>query len=247
MNKRIVSALAAGLLAAPAAAAPVRTVSVVGTGSVQVVPNVASVSVQIVNQGGVKAAPMTLAQENQARVAESLPVIKELVGRSGTVRVVPSISKVTAYNRSTGETEFKGYQALTQIQVTLRGEAAVAGKLGALFDASRIKADEVSVTGIGLSDRREAAAKRRALSKAMADARNQAEAQLEKGEKLGAALSRGQAVQVHAPRMARAAVAQSLEMAADGGSGMTAELGRVTVPAQTTVTYAVKGKAKRLK
>jgi uncharacterized protein YggE len=249
MKAEIISLAAAAALALPAAAAPIRTVAVRGTGNVQVVPNIAAVNIQIVEKGGVDVAPLALQQKNQVRVAESLPVIKELVGKSGTVQVIPSIAKVMEYNRTTGAQDFKGYQAVTSIQVTLRGEAAVEQKLGALFDTSKIKADDVTVTAVGLSDRREQAATRVAFGKAMSDARNRAQAQLEAGEKLGPALARGQSAQVYSPRggAVRAMAAMAPEAHDAGGGGMTAELGKVTVSANTAVTFKVKGQADRLK
>ncbi len=247
MNKAA-SVVLAVLLMAPAAFAAERTIAVTGVGQVQAVPNVASVSLTFTgntmteNQGVTNTVSVAQVTEQvNARVAPAVEQIKSIVGSNGNVSVTSSVQPRYEYDRQKQENVFKGHTLTTLVSVTLRGQEAVEKRLGQLFDSSKIQADSVSSPVLGLSDRSRAAAKRRAYAKAVADAQNEANAQLLPGETLGKAIHRGNTA---AP--ARAGGARMMAMAAAapesamGGSQAATEVGKITVSASSSFLFQVK-------
>lgn len=227
-----------------------RTVTVSGTGKVEVTPDVARVSYSVINTGNLTKTVPQLVRENKQRVNPTVEYVKEVVGTDGTVTALPSIQQVYEYNQATRKTELKGYQIVTQIQVELKGEAAIEQKLGKLFDTSKVQADNISQPVLALSDERQEAATTEAYKKAVQNAVKVAEAQLEPGEQLGSALQRGHRIEVPSPRrpqleMARSAMAEAPGGAPDAGQAVL-ETGKVAVHAFTNFVFEVTGTALRI-
>jgi len=241
-------ALAAALLSSPLGAQELtpRTVSVVGTGLVEVVPDVAAVSYEVKDVGtDVSVAAETLVEQNKLRVAPTVEYLKEVVGTNGTVTALPTISRVEEYDNTLRQTVFKGYQVVTRIQVELCGEQNIEQNLAKLFDSSKIKADEMSAPQMSLSRPTAKAAHLAATKIAVEDAVDTATAQLEPGEKLGKALQRGNHVEVPSPRYERAAMAMADAPGGRVGQAIV-QTGKMQVNAVINFVFEVTGEASRL-
>lgn len=96
--------------------------------------------------------------------------------------------------KSEGRSVFKGHSIVTRVEVTLKGsEASIKERLGALYDSELVRPDNSDTDPVyEVSDKSRQRAEQRALQKAMADARNQAEGYLQEGEELGRILERGE-------------------------------------------------------
>jgi uncharacterized protein YggE len=257
----MISAALGAALAATASANPMRTVAVPGSARVQVAPNVAHVNLSLVGelpvtaelaadrvQLSAKVAELKAAQA--ARVAEVKESLKALVGAQGQVTATSRLESKTRYNRETSEHEFVGYELVTRVAVELRGRGAIEQKLDRLFDAATAKADRVDDPVLSVSDRSRASAERRALKRAVANARRKAEAALEPGERLGAIVDRVTAgAHVPGPRpaagMRSAAAMQESVQDSNGGGGLI-ETGKQWVSAAANFVFEVLGSPARL-
>lgn len=239
--------LALALLSAPLRAEAPRTLSVTGVGTVQVTPDIASVNYSIVNEGPTTASVSGLIEENKTRVQPTVDYLKRVVGSSGTVTVVPSVSRNFEYDQALNKNVFKGYRVVTSIQVVIEGASNIETNLAKLYDSASIKADETGTPVMSLSQPTRQAATLEAYGLAVKDAVAQAKAQLEPGETLGRALSRGNRAEVPAPSFEMSARAMA-PMSADGPGGGSAmvETGKMYVNALSHFIFEVTGDAWRL-
>lgn len=254
MKKFLSLALALSSLLTPAWAETLpRVVTVSGKGTVQVAPDRASVTYQFIDEqrfaaaGGVAksaaAAVPSLVRKNNARVAPAVSELKQVVGNDGTVEVLPSIHRMYEYNQQTGKNVLVGYRVVSTIQVKLEGRRPIEQKLGELFDTSRVGADEVSEPVMSLTEPTLSAAQKQANQQAVDDAVATANSQLEKGESLGAALQRGERVNVPSPRLEMAS--RAMADAPSGGQAIV-ETGKVTVQTMIQFVFEVVGAPARL-
>lgn len=240
--------IVASLAAASVAANVVRTVSVTGVGRVAALPNVATVTLSFVDTSDLNKPRAELIAANTQRAEPALAHIKELVGNQGSVRSSLNVQRTVEWDQEARKNVATGQVVTRTIEVTLRGEGAIEGKLAKLYDNEKIKADEVSDPVYGLATRRDAATQRSALKLAYANAVDRAQAQLEPGEKLGKAIARGTETQTYQPRGgAKAMRAMAMAESADAGGGAPSiESGKLERSAATNVVFEVKGKPKRI-
>ena len=176
MSPRRLAVLAATLLAVPAgaqaptAAAPAatvpETVSVSGTGRVELVPDRASFTVGVQTMAPTVAGAL---QENSARAAAIIAALKRLGATDREIRT----SQVSIYPQQEQQgrvPKVVGYQVSNSITVTREDPAAVGKFLQAAVDAG---ANTVSGVSFGVSD--PARGRDAALQSAVADARAKAE------------------------------------------------------------------------
>lgn len=247
LKKNLIAVVVVMTLTVAAGAESLRTLSVTGVGRVQAIPNVAVVTLSFVSQGAPDVAHGDLLAQVGQKAEPALAAVKALVGNQGSVRATaPVVAAVVKNQQKDGEWQqvTVGKTATRQIEVTLRGEGAIAAKLAKLYDNPAIKPDAVSDVSYGFAPRREAALQRQALQKAYANALDRAKAQLEPGEKLGKAIARGTQAAVPAPR-ARAMALAAAAPESFGGSAPTIESGNLERSASTNVVFEVKGKPKR--
>ena len=249
----ILIALALALSPAAWAQNSQRVVTVSGKGTVSVAPDRATVTYQFIDESrGTQAQPLAkssvpqLVAKNKARVAPAVTELKRVVGTDGTVEVTPSIRPIYEYDQKNSRQIKVGYQIVSNVQVKLEGKQPIEQKLNGLFDTSRVGADEVGEPVMSLQEGTMSAAQKEANQKAVDDAIATAKSQLEKGESLGAALQRGERVNVPPPpryEAARAAMAD-----APGGSSGTAivETGKITVQTMIQFVFEVVGTPARL-
>lgn len=239
--------LVLGTVAAPGWADPPRTVTVTGVGRVEALPDKASLTYTVIDEGNMQVSVSSLVDKNRKRVDPSVQYLKGVVGKEGTVTALPRVQRRYEYDETLRKNVLRGYQVTTTIQVELQGRDAIEQKLGKLFDTSNIKADEIREPVLGLTTKTEADAKRDAYKLAVQSAVDEATAQLEPGENLGQALQRGTRVEVPSPYVYEKAARLAAADAAPGGAGQAMiETGKIQVHAVTNFIFEVTGKATRL-
>jgi uncharacterized protein YggE len=186
-----------------------RTVAVSGTGSAQVAPDSAIVTMSIVSREPALAAAQKGAADVTAKVlalTDRLRIKREDVDTTGA-----SVRADYRWNRNTEEQELRGYIAERQIAVDLKD----LDKLGELVEGA-VATGVNQVMPPQLKSSRNRAAYREALANAAADARANAETlAIALGAKLGDAVSinAGGGPRPPVPVMARAAMADMPESA----------------------------------
>ena len=243
-----------GLCTAAWAQNPPRVVTVSGKGTVSVAPDCATVTYQFIDESrGTQAQPLAkssvpqLVAKNNARVAPAVAELKRVVGTDGTVEVSPSIRPIYEYDQKNSRQIKVGYQIVSNVQVKLEGKLPIEQKLNGLFDTSRVGADEVGEPVMSLQEGTMSAAQKEANQKAVDDAIATAKSQLEKGESLGAALQRGESVNVPPPPRYEAGARAAMADAPGGGSGTAiVETTKITVQTMIQFVFEVVGTPARL-
>lgn len=253
-----VAVVAANLMSSAWAQQAPRVVTVTGQGSVQVAPDKATVTYQFIDEVRLPATGQLasakpnaavipqLVAKNKARTEPAVRELKQLIGADGTVEVMPSVQRLYEYDQKTGRNNLVGYKVVHQVQVCLEGRQPIEAKLGGLFDSSKIGADEMGEPVMGLQEATRLSAARQANEKAVDDAVATANSQLEKGEGLGAALQRGERVNVPAPRPYAAARMESAMADAPGGGQALVETGKIAVTSVIHFVFEVVGTPARL-
>lgn len=254
--KKLMTALLITGMSFPYAVADddVRTLTVTGIGRVEVVPDQAHVTYQVTDEEpaalGQSAAISKAMTSNRKKVQADAAYIKSIIGQDGQVEIVPSVVKDQHYDQKTQKEILDGYKVISTIRVTVQGPAdQIDQKLAQLFDSSKVSADDVSEPSFDLSEKAASAAKLQAYKQAVSNGVDTAQAQLEPGEVLGAALQRGYQVQVPRPQYENRAMAAAPMMGAGPGSQATqavVESGKVAVEATINFLFSVTGLPSRI-
>ncbi|MBI5631566.1 MAG: SIMPL domain-containing protein [Elusimicrobia bacterium] len=222
----------------------IAVVSGSGSSVVKVKPNRATVVLTISSEVALKEGVNAQADAMQARdakVGQGLPFIKEVIGKGGSISVIPSDGP--AYGepeKKSGTIPVIGHRAVSTVEVRLSGgKKSLDRRLALLQPGDETQAEGVSRPTFGLSSARAVAASERVLKRARAVAERMLAAAAPEGAKVRADEAEVSFdvsdLSQYRPRPYYGARAKAMAEAADGP---VVEGGSVEVSATVTLTNA---------
>jgi uncharacterized protein YggE len=226
----VLSALFLASLSFAQPAAPERRVTALGTGEMQVAPDMAKVTVEAVNNDG---SPVDAAMETRRAMATIVAAARRLIRDQADLKTT-RLAVNPEYEWVEGKRKFRGYNATQSLEITIRDVSKVDSLLGDL-----IKAKVTTLGNLEFFHSKADLLRREALLHATRNARDNA---AKICEALGLVCD-----EVAAVRMAGtsgpapvAVEAQMFRMAKDGGNSMPVHAGMLTFSATVEADFKVK-------